>query len=62
MPAPSQVDLSNMSVPPSGTEIKVGNPTTEDPFEAARKAFFGTGNLGPSASPALPPKPQNDPL
>ena len=52
MPDPRQVDLSKMFVPPSGTEIKVGNPTTEDPFEAARKAFFGTGNPAPSASPA----------
>jgi hypothetical protein len=59
MPAPRQVDPSNMSVSPSGTEIKVGNPLTEDPFEVARKAFFGAGNPGPSASPASPPKPRN---
>src|SRR5579862_888266 len=36
----------------SGTEVKVENPMTENAFEAARKAFFGTANPGSSASPA----------
>jgi hypothetical protein len=43
--------------------MKVENPMTEDSFEAARKAFFGTGRVtpGPSVSPTPPLTPRNAP-
>jgi hypothetical protein len=31
--------------------LETQNPTAADLFEAAYKAFFGTGNPGPSAAP-----------
>jgi hypothetical protein len=71
LPAPRHIDPRSISaedqrfekVSPSGTEMKVEHPMTEDPFEAARRAFFGTGSEtpGPSVFPALPLKPRSDP-
>ena len=38
----------------SRTEMKQPNPTVDDPFERARRSFFGTEKrtMNPSASPA----------
>jgi hypothetical protein len=54
-----QSSFENASL--SRPETEVENPVTEDLFEAARKAFFGTGIAAPGAnvSPASPFEPRN---
>jgi len=51
----ASVDLRLGNVSP-GIIVKIQNPMTEDLFEAARKAFFGTGDSEPGALllPATP--------
>lgn len=63
MPAPRDIDppvrpqgiSDSRIVPPAATEIRVEKPVTEDLFEAARRAFFGTAKVVPEPSPSPAP-------
>ena len=54
--------ISREKTDQSRTEIKQPNPAVDDPFERARRSFFGTEKttMNPSASPADFQKTRND--